>query len=255
MNRGATAILALVAALFTGNGSVWAGEQVPAKQFIVPGVGIGDFKLGMSKDEVLKKAGKPGTIYSGDREYTLENLPRLYWLEYDNIELKINNNAVQEIRVCTPLYKFANGLGKGVSEEKIKQAFGGDFRLDRYEAMGTEVLTYEGEGVKFSVHEQDRTVGAIWVIRPRGGHRVRETQAGSNAKRSHYPLPGPIVLPKIDREPPIAHDNQPERMDRLPKYDHKLIDPYQVDLRDCDLSKLDLRHSVDDLLLLCWINL
>ena len=123
----------------------------PAKQFIVPGVGVGDLKLGMSKDEVLKKAGKPGTIFSGSREFTLENLPRRYVLEYDNIEVRIDDNAVQSIWIGTTSYKFANGLGVGDSEEKIKQAFG---HLDAVsDVNGSEKFGFSRAGVDLDLVE------------------------------------------------------------------------------------------------------
>jgi hypothetical protein len=53
--------LASLKASSSDAGNVGSDEQlhyVPAKQLIVPGVGIGDFNFGTSKDDVLKKQGQ-----------------------------------------------------------------------------------------------------------------------------------------------------------------------------------------------------
>ena len=68
------------------------------------------------------------------------------------------------IVVGSPLYKFANGLGVGDSEEKIKQAFGDDFHLKE---RGNDVLTYEDDGLKFEIHKKDRRVMKIDVYQGR----------------------------------------------------------------------------------------
>ncbi|MHC4143930.1 MAG: family 16 glycoside hydrolase [Planctomycetota bacterium] len=196
---------------------------------IVPGVGIGEFKLGMSKDDVLTKLGKPRTIFWGSDRFTLGNLPAEYRLHYGYIEFEVNDNAVQLIKTRSPSYRFTNGLGVGDSEDKIKQALGEDFKFHRPE---------QGDG--------DKTA------------------------RYHSPLPGPLVLPKIDRRPQPGDDDRfrdkgvefevsgkdrtvseiticwPEVMERLPEYDRNSGDI--MGLRGCNLSKLDLRNSFDDLM-------
>ena len=65
---------------------------------IVPGVGVGDFTLGMSKDDVLNRLGKPMFIYRGHEKYNLDNLPKEYRLHFDGIEFEINDDMVQDIR-------------------------------------------------------------------------------------------------------------------------------------------------------------
>jgi len=61
------------------------------------------------------------------------------------------------------------------------------------------------------------------------------------------PTPKPITFPKIDRRPPAM--NYPRRkMTELPTYDADSRDLWQVDLRACDLSELDLRSSLESLL-------
>jgi hypothetical protein len=129
---------------------------------IVPGLGVGDYTLGMSKDEVLKKLGEPGRILSGGKSHTLNNLPKRYYMTFSGIAFEIVDDSVNSISVYIPLYKFANGLGVGDPEEKIKQAFGDDFNLKE---GGDDVLTYEDEGLKFKIHEKDRKVTGITVTK------------------------------------------------------------------------------------------
>jgi hypothetical protein len=59
--------------------------------------------------------------------------------------------------------------------------------------------------------------------------------------------PGPITFPKIDRKPNPFRWQRGE-MKSLPKYDLNLDRSWQVDLRSYDLTKLDLRNSIEDLL-------
>ena len=129
---------------------------------IVPGIRVGDYTLGMSKDELLEKLGQPESIMWNGESYTLSNLPRKYYMSFgSDIAFEILDDSVNSIAVYSPLYKFANGLGVGDSEEEIIQAFGNNFRLR--EVAGKAFLTYEDEGIKFEIHEKKRTVMEITV--------------------------------------------------------------------------------------------
>ncbi|HUU15892.1 MAG TPA: hypothetical protein VMW72_01985 [Sedimentisphaerales bacterium] len=132
---------------------------------IVPGVGVGDYTLGMSKYEVLKRLGEPKEInYEGER-YTLNNLPTKYCMYFDDIMFYIVDDSVSRIFVRSPLYKLADGLGVGDSEEKVKQAFGNDFHLREFEKAKNDVLIYEDEGLRFDIRKKDRTVIQIAVTK------------------------------------------------------------------------------------------
>jgi len=50
---------------------------------IVPGLRVGEYTFGMSKQDVLKRLGKPRAIFYGDEKYTLDNLPRHYYTNTD----------------------------------------------------------------------------------------------------------------------------------------------------------------------------
>jgi hypothetical protein len=59
--------------------------------------------------------------------------------------------------------------------------------------------------------------------------------------------PAPIVFPKIDRHPSVA-DYLRGKMTTLPTYDPNSGEMWQMDLRSYDLTALDFRNSLDDLL-------
>ena len=130
-------------------------------KIIVPGLRVGDYTFGMSKDDVLETLGKPGGIFYGDEKYTLDNLPEKYYMPYEDISFLIVNDSVKGITVLSPSYKLPNGLRVGDSEQKIKKAFGKDFRIE--ESRGKDFLSYKDEGLMFEIHKQDRTVMEINV--------------------------------------------------------------------------------------------
>jgi len=123
---------------------------------IVPGLRVGDYRLGMSKDNVLKSLGKPKAIFRGEEKYNLDNLPKIYSMRFDDISFQIVDDSVQTIVVHSPLYKFANGLGVGDSEQDFKQAFGRQFKFE--EDQGKLYLTYKDKGLQFIIHKKNRTV-------------------------------------------------------------------------------------------------
>jgi hypothetical protein len=126
------------------------------KGIIVPGVQVGDYTLGISKDDVLESLGQPNHIVYENKHYTLNNLPKRYYMIYSDISFSIVDDSVKGISVGRPSYKFTNGLGVGDSEHDIIQAFGDDFRIK--ETEWKDFLTYKSEGLTFEIHKKDRTV-------------------------------------------------------------------------------------------------
>lgn len=60
--------------------------------------------------------------------------------------------------------------------------------------------------------------------------------------------PLPAMFPKIDRHPATAITKRRGQLSRVPIYDPSSSDPGQVDLRGWDLSALDVRDSLNNLL-------
>ncbi|MHC4475741.1 MAG: S8 family serine peptidase [Planctomycetota bacterium] len=137
---------------------------------IVPGVRVGDYKLGMSKDEALKSLRET----QGDALREAGNS-----ISADGVIINIIDDSVKSIDVLSPLYKFANGLGVGDSEQKIKQAFGDNFHLE--ETQGKDFLTYKDEGLVFEIHKKNRTVMELTVTqknaRGHGGSLVKPIES------------------------------------------------------------------------------
>ena len=173
MRRVTTVLVSLVGILLTGSDGAGASQQGQSKHTIVPGVRVGDYTVGMSKDDVLKKLGEPEAIGLGDEEYSLDDLPRRYVMAFGDLSFVIDYGSVEGICVRSPLYKLTNGLGVGDSEEKIKQAFGDDFQLKRFEAA--EVIEYADKGILFEIRKKNRRVTEIDVNRPSGTSRVVRT--------------------------------------------------------------------------------
>ncbi len=221
MRRATTVLLVLVGIPLAGSHHVWASQHVPSKHIIVPGVGVGDYTLGMSKDEVLKKLGEPQSIGPGEHQvvrrgeegYSLKHLPWGCVLGFGDVFLWIedDSDSVVAISVCGPLYKLRNGVGVGDSEQSIKQAFR-DFKAREGEGK-SDYLYYDAQGIRFAIDVKSQAATEIVIYHPRGS--------------------------KVE---------DPRVLKTLPKYDPNSNNPFWVDLRDRDLSQLDLRASLDDLL-------
>jgi hypothetical protein len=130
-------------------------------KIIVPGIRVGDYTFNMSKDDILESLGKPGGIFYGDEKYTLDNLPENYYMPYEDISFRIANGLVKEITVLSPSYKLTNGLRVGDSEQKLKKAFGDDYRIREFE--NKDFLNYEDEGLMFEIDRRERTILEINV--------------------------------------------------------------------------------------------
>jgi serine protease AprX len=154
---------------------------------IIPGVQIGDYTLDMTKDEVLKKLGEPEAICldedgdevvrRGQEKYDLNNRECL--MIYSNISFGIEEDSVEVILVRSPLYKLSNGLKVGDSEQKVKQAFGKDFKLE--EAIGKVFRCYHAKGLAFEIHKNTQTVAQIAVYRPEGDHDSNSNKPDTEA--------------------------------------------------------------------------
>jgi hypothetical protein len=128
---------------------------------IVPGLRVGECKFGMSKDEVLKKCGEPEYVNFGIEGYTLDNPPGQYGMRFSGFWVEIVNDKVNGFTVLSPNYKFANGLGVGDSQQKIKQFFGNESRIQKFGRK--DFLYYADKGLMFEIDKRDRTIMEINV--------------------------------------------------------------------------------------------
>ncbi|MHC4757890.1 MAG: HAAS signaling domain-containing protein [Planctomycetota bacterium] len=122
---------------------------------------VGDFTLEMSKDKVLKSLGKPKAIFYGQERYTLDDLPKMYYMHFGDISFQFIDDKANEITVHSSVYKFINGLGVGDSEQKIKKAFGNNLQLR--ETKLKDFLIYKDEDIVFEIHKDTRKVMEISI--------------------------------------------------------------------------------------------
>ncbi|MHC4215640.1 MAG: M56 family metallopeptidase, partial [Planctomycetota bacterium] len=137
-------------------------ETPQPDKIIVPGLRVGKYTFDMTRDDVLESLGKPNLIFYGEERYTLDNLPGTYYMVFDNVSFRILDDSVKEIAPISPFYRFANGLGVGDSEKKIKQAFGDNFHIK--ETRWKDFLSYEDKGLVFEIDKSKRTVMEISVL-------------------------------------------------------------------------------------------
>jgi len=140
---------------------------------IVPGLRVGDYTFGMSKDEVLKKCGEPEHINFGGEGYTLDNPPEQYGMRFSGVWVEIVNDKVNGFTVLSPIYKFANGLGVGDSVQKIKQVFGNESRIEEFDRK--DMLYYADKGLMFEIDKRDKTVLEINVSPIEGSSHIPPT--------------------------------------------------------------------------------
>lgn len=139
------------------SGNRWIVSSIMRTRIIIPGESVGDLQFGMSRDEVFEILGKPEFIRAyGDEEYTPENPPLAYFMDFGDITFGMFNNSIDEIAIENPYYRFPNGLGVGDSEQSVIQTFGDNFQLR--ESGQVDVLIYEEKGLEFKIHREARTV-------------------------------------------------------------------------------------------------
>ena len=150
--------------------------------------------FGRSKDSILEKFGEPKHIFYGDQVYTLESLPMMYYMAYEDLSFRVQEDMVAEITLLSPDHVLGNGVRVGDSEEKVKQAFGPDYRLNPTEFK--DFLIYEDLGINFEIHKQDRSVMEINIDYDYGDPARLEAQA--RAGEFSAQLPQKIAQINID---------------------------------------------------------
>jgi hypothetical protein len=154
---------------------------------IAPGLRVGDFKIGMSKDEVLKKCGEPEYIKFGEEGYTLENPPGQYGMRYSGLWVEIVNDKVNGFTVLSPDYKFTNGLGVGDSVQKIRQLLGKETFLQEFSRK--DMLYYEDKALIFEIDKRDNTIMEI---------NVSPIESSSYIPQTSYINEKGLLIDKVD---------------------------------------------------------
>ncbi|MBC8481302.1 MAG: ankyrin repeat domain-containing protein, partial [Planctomycetes bacterium] len=134
---------------------------------IIPGVGIGDFRLGMSKEDVIKAMGTPKRIFN-------------VFMIFDDISFGITNDVVRSITALGPSYKFANELTVGDPQQKVIETFGNDYELEHFDFK--DFMRYKDKGLVFEIRNDNKTVMEIEVISKPGtsNHYMALREAAEN---------------------------------------------------------------------------
>ena len=164
--------------------------QVSDKSLILPGQGVGQLKLGQSKEQFRNVLNwKPNV----DEDY---NYPasagcfareELHWLDAGNppfssavhagVFAYLRNGQIFQIAVATPLFRTANGISENSSPEKVKQFYPNletYWRVNQHDpATGDRDFIYwvdENKGVAFEFfyarNVRKRLVYRIYVFKP-----------------------------------------------------------------------------------------
>ncbi|NIP22843.1 MAG: hypothetical protein GWN67_00800 [Phycisphaerae bacterium] len=126
----------------------------------------------------MEKLGKPKAIFYGDKRYTLDDLPRKYFMSYGDISFGMKDGLVKGITALSPSYKFPNGVRVGDSEQKVKEAFGDDFEIE--ETKWKDFLSYKDKGLMFEINKKDRTVMEINVSPIPGSESYKKVPGAEN---------------------------------------------------------------------------
>ena len=134
------------------------------KGIIVPDVRVGDYLLGMSKDDVLARRGEPESFGYEGEGFAPNNLPNTYYIEYHDLWFFMQDGSVTGILIKKPFYRFAYGLKMGDSMENIIQTFGHDFVvIIESESDPSFILTYKDRGLSFWLNKENNAINGIEV--------------------------------------------------------------------------------------------
>jgi beta-lactamase regulating signal transducer with metallopeptidase domain len=122
--------------------------------------------FGLNKDDILQKFGQPQRIFYGDQQYTLDNLPKSYYMCFEDLSFHIYEDSVVEVTLNNPRYVFGNGIHVGDSEAKVIAAFGPNYTIREFEIKN--YLEYEQLDIVFEIYKPQRKAMEINIGREYG---------------------------------------------------------------------------------------
>lgn len=183
---------------------------------------INQLQMGKSTfEDVVKVLGEPAKFSMGPQTFTRPNLPARFMASYDGFAVAVGEGIVREMRIDTPAYAGPGGARVGLTiAELIK-------------ALGEPKAIVKGAP-------------------PRGDRQPRVLYEGTPDQPGSYSRPD-LGLAMFIREGKVAAlilvPQRGGKLKELPAFNIASQDPFQMDLRGCDLSGLDLRTRVSDLLM------
>ena len=183
---------------------------------------INQLQMGKSTfEDVVKLLGEPVKFSLGPQTFTRPNLPSRFLASYDGFEVAVGDGIVRELRIDTPAYAGPGGARVGSTVAELIRALGVPKAI-----------------VKGAPPRTDRQPGVLYEGTP--------DQTGS------YSRPD-LGLAMFIKEGKVASlilvPQRGGKLKELPAFNVASQDSFQVDLRGCDLSALDLRTRASDLLM------
>jgi hypothetical protein len=205
---------------------------------ITPGEAIGPFAIGMTTIELIEAFGGPDRVSDPPADG-----PEYWYYNGYGVSAHVIGGEVVGLTSLSPQHAIPGGpavgmdLGQALAlwQETLGRDLAGEFVTP-----GQYVVDELGFGLEI---DQSGEITEINVEPIGNPPRVAE----SEATEASIVQTGPVTFPKIDRSPPPAESDRGP-LGSLPHRESESFNPFQVDLREHDLSALDLRSSIDDLL-------
>ena len=190
-------------------------------------VQVAQIILGRSTlEDVIRVFGEPATYFWGDQVFSRDSLPSTYIAAYpDRLMALIDRARVVELEVCDPAFVLLGKLQVGWALEDVLDALGRPTRTVKSEALPerpTGFVLYEDIG---------GLEGAGYYSRP---------DVGVHMVFSERKLSALHLVSKNSRGA--------RELKSIPKFNPESQDAFQVDLRNANLSGLDLTDKLEDLL-------
>jgi hypothetical protein len=183
--------------------------------------------------DLIRVAGEPIRYMADGGGTVTAPLPAIYMAVYDGWGAVLIHGAISELNFQTPQYAFRGKLKVGSTVEETVAVLGtpaGTVRGEPRSAANQERILYL---------DVDGKPGYGYYSRPELGVRVsfRDGVVGE------LMVGAPKVVFDERRTPPL-----PRKVTSLPRFDPTNTDAFQLDLRGRDLTALDLRDRLGDLL-------
>ena len=120
----------------------------------------------LNKEDLLKKFGKPQNIFYANKKYTLNDLPKMYYLGFEDISFRIDKDRIVEITLLSPKYVFANGIRPKDTQAKVVAAFGPNYVIKK--SVIKDFLIYPQFGLTFEIYKPKRLALEINIKRDYG---------------------------------------------------------------------------------------
>ena len=181
---------------------------------------INQIQIGKSTFEnVVKLLGEPGKFSMGPRTFTRPNLPAAFMASYDGFDVGIGDGIVREMRIDTPAYAGPRGARVGLTIAELVRSMGEPKSV-----------------VKGAPPRGDRQPGVIYEGTPDQPGSYSRPDLGLAMFIKNGKVSALILVPQ-----------RGGKLKELPAFNVASQDPFQMDLRGCDLSGLDLRTRASDL--------